>query len=42
MEKITGEGRRGRKKKEVMGCVHSVSGKNKLLVQFKYMSRRKR
>ena len=37
-----GRVRRGRNRKEVTGCVHSVAGKNKLLAQLKYMGRRKR
>ena len=36
LEEITREGRIRRIKKEVVGCVQAVVGKNKLLVLFKY------
>ena len=36
LEKITREGRRRRIRKEVVGCFHSVVGKKKLIVLFKY------
>ena len=35
-EKNNRERRRRRIRKEVLGCVHDVMGKNKFLVQFKY------
>ena len=34
LEKITREGRSRRTRKEVVGCVQSVVGKNNFLVQF--------
>ena len=34
LEKITREGRRRRMRKEVVGCVQRVVGKNKFLVLF--------
>ena len=34
LEKITSKGRRTRMRKEVMGCVQSVAGKNNFIVQF--------
>ena len=34
MEKITREGRSRRMRKEVVGCVQSVFGKNKFLILF--------
>ena len=36
LEKITREGRIRRMRKEVMGCVQIVVGKNKFLVLFEY------
>ena len=36
LEKITRKGRIRRMRKEVVGCVHSVVGKNKFLVLFEY------
>ena len=35
LEKITREGRSRRMRKEVVGCVQAVAGKNSFLVQFK-------
>ena len=35
LEQISREGRSRRMRKEVVGCVQSVVGKKKLLVQFK-------
>ena len=34
MDKITREVRSRRMIKDMVGCVHSVAGKNKLLIQF--------
>ena len=34
LEKITGEGRRRKTRKEVVGCIQSAVGKKNLLVQF--------
>ena len=39
LEEITREGRIRRMKKEVVGCVQAVVGKNKFLVLFKYGQR---
>ena len=36
LEKIKMEGRSGRMRKEVVGCVKAVLGKKKFLVQFEY------
>ena len=36
LDKITREGRSRRMRKEVVGCVQSVVGKNNLLVLFEY------
>ena len=36
LEKIKREGRNRRMRKEVVGCVHSVVGKNNFLIIFEY------
>ena len=36
LEKITREGRSRRMRKEVVGCVHRVAGKNNFLILFEY------
>ena len=41
LEKITREGRRRRIRKEVVGCVHSVAEKKKLLFLFEYGQNKK-
>ena len=40
LENITREERSRRMRKEIVGCVHSVVGKNKFLAHFKYVKKK--